>query len=104
MIYDFESTAKLAEHKIIRTKGKLSKNRDHGRKKSDNIDKLIEKITLLFPDHKRADKFLARIRKEKQRYIREQLLVIEKALEDKDSETITEALEYCIGNKTLQCQ
>jgi len=99
LIYDFESTTKLAEHKIIKTKGKLSKNRDHGRKKSDNIDKLIEKITLLFPDNKRADKFLARIRKEKQRYIRDQLLVIEKALEKKDSETITKALEYCIGNK-----
>ena len=99
LIYDFESTVKLAEHKIIKVKGKLSKNRDHGRKKSDNIDKLIDKIIFLFPDNKRADKFLSRIRKEKHRYIRDQLLVIEKSLEDKDSETITKALEYCIGNK-----
>ena len=99
LIYDFESTAKLAEHKIFKTKGNLSKNRDHSRKKNDNIDKLIEKIVSLFPDNNKASKFLARIRKEKQRYIRDQLLVIEKALENKDAETITKSLEYCIGNK-----
>jgi len=99
LIYDFESTAKLAEHKIFKTKGNLSKNSDHSRKKNDNIDKLIEKIVSLFPDSDKANKFLNRIRKEKPRYIRDQLQVIDKALENKEPETIAKSLEYCIGNK-----
>ena len=98
LIYDFESTAKLAEHKIFKTKGNLSKNSDHSRKKTDNIDKLIEKLVSLFPDNDKASKFLARIRKEKPRYIRDQLQVIDKALEAKEPETIAKALKYCIGN------
>ena len=53
----------------------------------------------IFPDTDKANKFLNRIRKEKPRYIRDQLLVIEKALEAKEPETIAKALEYCIGNK-----
>ncbi|MFW6382396.1 MAG: IS21 family transposase [Bacillota bacterium] len=99
LVYDFEGIKILAEHKVIKGKGKLSKNQDHSRKKTDNIDQLIENITLLFPDKKMAAEFLQRIRKEKSRYIRDQLLLIEKVLENKETEVITKALEYCIYNK-----
>lgn len=99
LIYAFESTAKLAEHKIFKTKGHLSKNSNHSRKDTDYINKLIENIVSLFPDTDKASKFLIRIKKEKPRYIRDQLKVIDIALESKEPETITKPLEYCIDNK-----
>ena len=99
LFYDFEKTTILAEHKVIKGKGQLSKNSDHSRKKSDNIDQLITNITFLFPDKNKAAKFLKELRKEKARYIRDQLLLMEKALKNKEDNVISEALEYCIDHK-----
>jgi transposase len=99
LIYDFDNESKLAAHKISQVKGVIVRNNNHRRKRSDSIDTLFKKVTILFPNTERINDFLNTIRKEKPRYIRDQLLLIKKSAENKDAKTITKALEYCIDNK-----
>jgi len=99
IIMHLENDEELARHKIPIGKGKLLKNNNHTREKSKKIPSLINEIASRFPDPLAANAFFQSIRVEKPRYIRDQLLVIQVAIQGKSSEVIAKALDFCVKNK-----
>lgn len=92
--------AELCRHKIASGKGLKILNNDHKRDKSSVINEMIEQIALLFENPKQGKEWMASIRIAKPRYIRDQLLMTKKIIEDTtDPSIITKALDYCIENK-----
>lgn len=59
----------------------------------------MDKITEMFSDAKNAKIFLDGIHKDKPRYMRDQLMLIEKALKTADESAIDKALKFCVNNK-----
>lgn len=89
----------LASHKICFEKGKLIQNSHHLRNKAQKIAVMIETVKVRFPKPELAGKFLDEIHTRKPRYIRDQVMLIDKYLEDYDAEAITTALDYCLINE-----
>jgi transposase len=90
----------LCRHKITSGKGIKILNNDHKRDKSSAINELIEQLCSLLENPQQGEKWMASIRIAKPRYIRDQLLMTKKIIEDtKDPSMITKALDYCIENK-----
>jgi len=96
VIYDLESENELARHKIPDTKGNLCINNDHKRDKSKQVYRMMADLVAQFTDEARAKIFLEGIYREKPRYTRDQLQLIESAMQDQDQETVDKALDYCI--------
>lgn len=99
IIMDLNSDEELARHKIPADKGKLLKNSDHAREKSKKIPNLIREIAFKFPDPSAVSRFLEGIHQEKPRYIRDQLLLIQSAIQDRSPDIIAKALDFCEKNK-----
>lgn len=99
VILRLDSDEELARHKIPIGKGKLQKNNNHTREKSKKIPTLITQIAIRFSDSMAADNFLQKIHKEKPRYIRDQLLLIQSAIKSQKTDVIDKALSFCIKNK-----
>jgi len=88
----------LSKHIICLDKGRIIKNTDHTRDKSDKIDVLIEQVASLFPDKEKALEFLNQVRKEKPRYVRDQILLIRKTAGKFPFDIISNSLTWCINN------
>jgi len=88
----------LATHEICYGRGRLVANTDHKRDKSKKIDGLMLDVAVLFPDNDSALMYLEKIRKEKQRYARDQLLYIRKCVERADVDIAGKTLRCCIDN------
>lgn len=99
IILALEKDIELARHDIPKGKGNLIQNKDHKRKKSQKIPALMKEIILSFPDKDKASDFVNKIREEKPRYIRDQLLLIQTAITDRSEKTIIQALDFCLKNK-----
>jgi transposase len=63
------------------------------------IDLLIDEIAALFADPEQAKAYFQKIRQDKPRYIRDQLLIINKLPKEYDMEIVNQALAFCIDNK-----
>jgi predicted type IV restriction endonuclease len=87
----------ICTHPISNEKGKLVSNTDLRRQKSDKIDKMITDISLLFESPVLALQYMENIRREKPRYIRDQLSVLKQTTQTADNLVINEALQYCIN-------
>jgi len=98
VILGIDSEKELARHKIAKGKGELKKNNNHKREKSPKIPVLINEIAARFKEPFIANKFLQKIQEEKPRYIRDQLLLIQSAIKNKNIEIINKALDFCINN------
>lgn len=88
----------LAAHEICYGRGRLISNTDHKRDKSKKIDALMLDVAVLFPDNDSALMFLEKIRKEKQRYARDQFLYIRRCVERADVDIAGKTLRLCIDN------
>lgn len=99
IIFDLESGSELARHEIPQTKGNLVRNNDHKRDKSSKVSSMIENTSGKFSDREKARLFLEEIHKEKPRYIRDQIMLIETCIQSINTETIDKALDYCINNR-----
>lgn len=99
IIYDLESHKELANFDIPPTKGNLVVNNNHRRDKSLKIAELIKTTAEKFSDPLRAASFLEEIHKEKPRYIRDQIQLIESMIKTSNEESIDNALNYCIKFK-----
>lgn len=88
----------LATHEISFGRGRLISNTDHKRDKSKKIDGLMLDVAVLFPDNDSALMYLERIRKEKQRYARDQFQYIRKCVERANANIAGKTLRYCIDN------
>jgi hypothetical protein len=61
----------------------------------------MKRLAEKFPDSQKAQTFFEEIHKEKPRYIRDQLTLIEASVESVNSRTIKKALDYCISHKLI---
>ncbi|AGL00978.1 IS21 family transposase [Desulfoscipio gibsoniae] len=97
IIFDLETEKELAKFEIPDTKGNLVRNNNHSRDKSQKINTLMKKVAEKFLDSQKAQAFLEEIHKEKPRYIRDQLKLIEASLESADRIAIDKALDFCVS-------
>jgi hypothetical protein len=99
IILELDTNKKLGQFKIPVDKGNLLKNTDHIRDKSGKISALINETADKFSDSEKARNYMECIRTEKPRYIRDQVILIKKAIKDTPMKAIDEALDFCIKNK-----
>jgi len=86
----------LCTHEICSGTGRVIVNTDHRRDKSKKLDNLLLEVAMIFPDYDIAVLYLERIRKEKQRYARDQLLHIKRCVTKADPDCVLNALRYCM--------
>lgn len=86
----------ICSHKVANTRGHLIINNDHRRDKSLSIDKLIAEVSGLFENPSMAIDFFEQIRKDKPRYVRDQIQIILKAIAPYSREQITAVLQRCV--------
>lgn len=99
IIYELGSGKELARHAIPQTKGNLVSNNDHKRNKSVKIAQLIESAANKFLNYEKAKQFLEGIHTQKPRYTRDQIVLIESALNGASKEISNKALDYCLKYK-----
>ncbi|MGI6622712.1 MAG: IS21 family transposase, partial [Acetivibrionales bacterium] len=99
IIIELDTDKKLGQFKIPVDKGNLVRNSDHKRDKSGKISALIKQTATSFSAPDKAEIFLEFIRSEKPRYIRDQILLVQKAIKDVPMEVIDRALDFCVKNR-----
>lgn len=99
VILELDTDKKLGQFKVPVDKGNLVKNNDHKRDKSEKISALINQTCDKFSDPEKARIFIEFIRSEKARYIRDQVLLIQKAIKDVPLEVVDKALDFCLKNR-----
>jgi transposase len=97
-IFDIDTDKRLGHFKIPVDKGNLVKNNDHRRDKSGKISALIDELADRFTEPDKAKNFIETIHTEKPRYIRDQILLIQKSVKGTSLEVIDKALEFCVKN------
>lgn len=86
----------IAEHVICKEKGKLIKNRNHGRDRSSQVAELRQEVLQLFPEE--AVNFIEKIDEKYPRYRRDQYLILKEVA--KESPTfLAAAVNKCIVEK-----
>ena len=98
IIYDADNH-KIASHKIYRGKGQIIGGSNYKRDFSAGIDKLMDELSGKFANPNQAMEYFLQIRKEKPRYIRDQLQHIKKLTSIYDMDAMNEAMSFCIENK-----
>lgn len=98
IILEVDTDKKLAQYHVPVDKGNLLKNNDHKRDKGGRISAFINQLSDRFPDPMKAKNFMENIRREKPRYIRDQLILIQTTLKKYSEESIKMALEFCMKN------
>jgi transposase len=86
----------LCTHEICTGTGRVIVNTDHRRDKSKKLDNLLLEVAMCFPDYDKAVLYLERIRKEKQRYARDQLLHIKRCVDKAEPDCVLKSLRYCM--------
>lgn len=96
LVVSASSGTLLCSHTISTEKGKLVSNTDHKRQKSDvKIAQMIADISSLFEEPFLAVQYMENIRKEKPRYLRDQLSLLKQTIEGLDARVAGQALQYC---------
>ena len=75
------------------------KNTDHIRDKGGKIPILIDQVATKFSNPDNARDYLECIRVDKPRYIRDQVILIQKAIKESPQKAIDDALDFCMKNK-----
>ncbi len=89
----------LCKHQIPLGRGNTIINTDHKRDKSGSIRELITQIAGMFENQPQANLFLEKVRDQKPRYVRDQLLSIRESASAHDRLTLTEALQECTSRE-----
>jgi hypothetical protein len=63
---------------------------------------MLQQVAERFLDPEKALQWLQRIRLDKPRYIRDQLLIIRNAINEKDPQQVEKALDYCITHSIFR--
>lgn len=94
-----KNNKELCRHLIAAGNGLKIINTDHKRDKSAAIEEMIGQLCTLFKNPEEGSLWLEAIRTAKPRYIRDQLLIIRKAIEAAaDAALVDKALNYCKDN------
>jgi transposase len=99
VIIDPENNQVIAVHKICHSRGQLIQNTNHLRDHTDKISGLQAQTLELLGNNSDAQILLNMIKKDKPRYIRDQFLLIRAVVNDYASETIQDAIKYCVDNE-----
>ncbi len=99
LIISAQDGKKLCSHQIAQGKGLKILNTDHKRDKSSGIAELIHGIAKLTLATDQTEAWLKLIHAAKPRYVRDQLLMIRKSIENTDRDLITRTIAYCYENK-----
>ena len=94
-IVDNETGEIYARHTISSEKGRLIPLSHEDRELNHKLIELYERALTFFKDKQTAVTFLTAIKKEKQRYFRDQLVVIIRTCENNESGSVSKALSYC---------
>lgn len=89
----------LCRHQISLGRGLKIVNNNHRRDNTPLIAELVEQVAELFPEPSLALKWIGQIKKDKPRYVRDQLLLIKETLKGATPELTNKVLQYCIENK-----
>lgn len=89
----------LAKHKIDPGKGKLIQDRSHTRDRTKGIGNYIETVASRFNDIDYARNYLEEIKRIKPRYMRDQLQLIAKQVQQHNQELLDFALKECMKRK-----
>lgn len=98
-IYDLDTGEILAEHERSHTRGQLIQNRNHRRDRQKGIAAYLDSVKRQFPDPDQAASYLEEIHRLHPRYIRDQLQLIQKMLDQASTEAVDQALRYCVVNR-----
>ena len=98
IIYDTRQQ-QIASHKIFLGKGKTIGGSNYRRDFSSGIDQMIEELSGRFTDQEGIKNYLLYLRKDKPRYIRDQLQHIRKLTGIYDIKIMDMTLGFCIENK-----
>jgi transposase len=98
IIYNTENKI-IATHAIYPGQGKTVGGTNYKRDVSGRIDELIDEISSQFTDPETVKEYCQQIRKDKPRYIRDQMLIIKRLLRSYNMEIIEQAVAFCIQNK-----
>lgn len=89
----------VCKHAIEQGKGKTLINTDHKRDKSLKVKELLNQTAGQFIDPALALQYFEMIRKEKSRYLRDQVQAIQKAIGGKNKQLVGEVLQSCVEHK-----
>ena len=98
IIYDADNH-KIASHKIYQGKGQIIGGSNYKRDFSSGIDQLMDELSGQFVNPDQAKEYFLQIRKDKPRYIRDQLQYINKLTGIYDMEAMNQAIDLCIEKK-----
>lgn len=96
VISQAEDKTEICRHLLAVGTGQKIKKTDHGRDKTGSIDERIAKAAMLFTQPELALEWMGLLREEKPRYIRDQLDMIQKAIEGVDPQKVELTLRYCV--------
>jgi hypothetical protein len=99
VITDEEGNHELCRHRLAVGKGKKIINTDHKRDKTAAIDEMIAQLSELLPDAAKGKEWLAGIRKDKPRYIRDQIIMVRQTIREASPEIVAQTLDYCLENR-----
>lgn len=100
IIYEEDTGRILAEHALcLHTKGLLIRNNNHGRDRTKGVQAYMDHVAEQFTNVDEARVYLEEIRKQKPRYIRDQLQAIAKSVTEAREKIADRALAYCIQHR-----
>ena len=91
-----EEGAFLCKHTIAESKGNTVINTDHKRDKTLKLKELLTQTSVLFLNPGLALEYFEMIRKQRGRYLRDQVQYIQKEIEGKNKQLVAEVLQKCI--------
>ena len=100
MIKGSSNSEVLARHRLELGKGKLIKNRNHGRDRSKGIQAYKETVICQFKNTELATTYINDIMEEYPRYKRDQLAILQKATMDYAA-FIDKALQKCMNDHLI---
>jgi transposase len=98
-IIDTATGAFITDHELCHDRGRLIKKTTHTRDRNVGIPDLKEKIHQLMGGNPKAYQFIEAIHKSKGRYIRDQLKILQKSVENRSHKLIFLALDYCMNHR-----
>jgi len=93
-----ETDEPLTIHPISHQRGMTISNTDHRRDKSQSYVQLKETVLGMMPGKEKSGLFLEMINKEKPRYFRDNLLVLMRHLPEYNTNSIAQAIDFCLEN------
>ena len=98
VITNEQGDQELCRHLVAVGGGNKVSNTDHKRDKTAAIDQMISQLSVRFVNQEKAGQWLAMIRKDKPRYIRDQIIAVGQAIEGVNADKVSQALDYCLEN------